>query len=73
MSKTKLRYLGDGPGQGDGVSIGGIKYERYKTYEVDADLAAVLLNPKRGGFEVVKPTAKRKAEKVAEEKNYAAS
>ena len=60
MAKQKLRYLGTGPGQGDGVSIGGIQYEKQKTYEVDEDLAAVLL--RKGGFEVVQP-AKRKAER----------
>ena len=65
MSKQKLRYLGNGPGQGDGVSIGGIKYERYETYEVDSDLAAVLL--RKGGFEVVKPIKKRTERKVTEE------
>ena len=64
MSKQELRYLGNGPGQGEGVAIGGIKYKPYKTYKVEADLAAVLL--RKGGFEVVKST-KPKKEKTAEE------
>ena len=64
MSKQKLRYLGNGPGQGDGVSIGGIKYEKLKTYDVDDELAAVLL--RKGGFEVVvaqRKNTERKANK----------
>ena len=65
MSKQKLRYLGTGPGQGDGVSIGGIKYERNKTYDVDGKLAADLL--RRGGFEVVEAPRKRTERKVEEE------
>ena len=64
MSKQELRYLGNGPGQGEGVAIGGIKYEPYKTYKVDSDLAAVLL--RKGGFEVVK-SAKPKKERLADE------
>ena len=64
MSKQELRYLGNGPGQGEGVAIGGIKYEPYKTYKVDYDLAAVLL--RKGGFEVVRKAVK-KAEKATEE------
>ena len=63
MPKQKLRYSGDGPGQGEGVAIGGIKYERNKTYDVDEDLAAVLL--RKGGFEVV--AAKKKERKATEE------
>ena len=64
MSKQELRYLGNGPGQGEGVAIGGIEYEPYKTYKVDSDLAAVLL--RKGGFEVVKST-KPKRERLADE------
>ena len=66
MAKQRLRYLGNGPGQGDGVSIGGIKYERTKTYEVDSDLAAALL--RKGGFEVVNPLVKKAPAKKIEEK-----
>ena len=57
MSKQELRYLGNGPGQGEGVAIGGIKYERNETYKFDADRAAVLL--RRGGWEVVKPIERK--------------
>ena len=64
MKKERLRYLGNGPGQGDGVSIGGIKYERNKTYDVDDKIAAVLL--RKGGFEVV-PAPRKKAERKATE------
>jgi hypothetical protein len=56
MSKQELLYLGDGPGQGEGVAIGGIKYERNKAYKFDADLAADLF--RRGGWEIVKPERK---------------
>ena len=65
MPKQKLRYLGNGPGQGEGVAIGGIKYERNKTYEVASDLAAVLL--RKGGFEVVTPAIKKIERKATEE------
>ena len=65
MKKERLRYLGNGPGQGDGVSIGGTKYERNETYEVDSDLAAALL--RKGGFEVVTPAKKRTERKATEE------
>ena len=65
MSKKKLRYLGNGPGQGEGVAIGGIKYKPFKTYDVDDDLAAVLL--RKGGFEVVAPVVKKAERKAKEE------
>lgn len=57
MSKQKLRYLGNGPGQGDGVAIGGIRYVPHETYDFDADRAADLL--RRGGWEVVKPIKRK--------------
>ena len=65
MSRQKLRYLGNGPGQGDGVRIGGTEYKRNETYEVDYHLAAVLLG--KGGFEVVKSIRKRIPKKVIKE------
>ena len=65
MSKQELRYLGNGPGQGEGVAIGGIQYKPYKTYKFDADRAADLL--RRGGWEVVKPPKPKKERLVAEE------
>ncbi|GAG43117.1 unnamed protein product [marine sediment metagenome] len=65
MSKKKLRYLGNGPGQGEGVAIGGIKYKPFETYDVDDDLAAVLL--RKGGFEVAVPVVKKIERKAKEE------
>lgn len=59
MGIQKLRYLGTGPGQGEGVSIGGIVFHRQEIYEVDDDFAAILL--RKGGFEVVRPQPKLKA------------
>ena len=70
MAKQKLRYLGDGPGQGESAAIGGVQYEPFQTYNIDDDLAAVLL--RKGGFEIVKPAA-RKAEKAIEELDNDAS
>ena len=70
MANKKLRYLGNGSGQGESAAIGGVKYEPYQTYDIDDDLAAVLL--RKGGFEVVKPAA-RKAEKATEELDNDAS
>lgn len=64
MPKQELRYLGNGPGQGEGVAIGGTQYKPYKTYKFDADRAADLL--RRGGWEVVKSTKPEK-KKIAEE------
>jgi len=54
----KLRYLGNAPGQGEGVSIGGIIFYRDEEYEVDDDLARRLL--KKGGFVDVLPAPKPK-------------
>jgi len=65
MSKQRLRYLGNGPGQGDGVAIGGIKYKQNQTYDVDDKSAASLL--RRGGFEVVPAPRKKEERKVEEE------
>ena len=64
MSQQKLRYLGNGPGQGEGVAIGGIKYERNKTYKFNTDRAKDLL--RRGGWEVVKSTKPKKKKTVEE-------
>jgi hypothetical protein len=70
MAKQKLRYLGNGPGQGASAAIGGVRYEPYQTYNIDDELADILL--RKGGFEVVKP-AVRKAEKATEELDNDAS
>jgi hypothetical protein len=65
MSQQELRYLGNGPGQGEGVAIGGIQYKPNETHKFDADRAADLL--RRGGWEVVKLTKPKKERLVAEE------
>jgi len=65
MAKKKLRYLGTGPGQGESAAIGGVKYEPYQTYDIDDDLAAVLL--RKGGFEVVKPAREKAAQTEKQE------
>jgi len=61
MAIKELRYLGNGPGQGEGVRQGGIEYKPYETYKFDDGRAADLL--RRGGWEVVKPPIKPKRER----------
>lgn len=58
MAKTKLKYLGDAPGQAGSVLIGDLRFERGEIYEFDAELAERLL--RRGGFDVVKPARAKK-------------
>ena len=66
MSKQKLRYLGNGPGQGEGVAIGGIRYEPHETYDFNATRAADLLH--RGGWEVVKPIKRNPGRAITKRK-----
>ena len=44
----EVRYWGDAPGQADRISINGIEFHRGRVYDIDDDLAKVLLA--RGGF-----------------------
>ena len=68
MAKQKILYTGLAAGQSSCICIGGQRFVRGESYNVDDALAERLLA--RGGFDVVKPAVKKAPPKeVIEEKS----
>lgn len=68
MAQKKVLYTGLAAGQSSCIRIGGQRFVRGESYNVDDALAERLLA--RGGFDVVKPPVKKAlAKKVTEEKS----
>ncbi len=66
MAQKKILYTGTAAGQSSCIRIGGQRFVRGESYNVDDALAKRLLA--RGGFSVVKPAAKKAPlKKVIEE------